>query len=183
MPKEIDGTTYYTKDEVYMDQSEVNKAIQDRISRVEKKPEDYDELKAQVRTLTENLAERNNALAERDTALKSKDKELADAIEAAKQEQRDELIPELNKAKVRNAAILKGFRNPDDAVTFYGDIPADLTDEGITNRLAEIATERNYLLSTPENHSAADAGIGVSGSGKAPSEPGMARIESALEPK
>lgn len=175
MPKEIDGVTYFTKDEVYMDQSEVDRVIQDRLSRVERKPDDYDTLKEQVQTL-------NASEAELKASLESKDMELTAAIEAAKAEGRSELLPELNKAKVRNAAILKGFRNPDDAVAFYGEIPADVSDEGIGERLGEIATERAYLLSgDPAGHSASAAGIGVSGAGSAPVEPGLARVAAAFE--
>lgn len=183
MPKEIDGVTYYTKDEIFMDQSEVDKAIQDRLLRVERKPDDYDELKTKVHKLTEDLNERNSTLTERESALAKKDEELTEAIEEAKREQRAELVPELNKARVKNAAILKGFRNPEDAVTFFGEIPDDADEDSIANRIGEIAQERGYLLKTPEETSAADVGIGVAGAGSMPSEPGMARIESALEPK
>lgn len=183
MPKEIDGITYYTGDEVYMDQSQVDKVIQDRLARVEKKPEDYDDLKNEAETLRTNLTQAQADLAERDKTLGEKDQEIATAIEEAKQEQRTELLPEIAKARIKAAAIKRGFRNSDDALTFYGDIPEDATDDVISERLSEIASERSYLLTSDPDPSASDVGVGVTGAASASAQPGMARIESVLEPK
>lgn len=176
MPKEIDGVTYYTKDEVFMDQSEVDRVIQDRLARVEKKPDDYDTVKARVQELEQEKTRLESTVQE-------KDQELTQAVEAARQEVRDELSPEVAKAQIKAAAVQKGFRNADDAITFYGDLPTELDGTAIEARLAEIATERSYLISSDPTPSASDVGVGVSGAGTAPSQPGLQRVESALEPK
>lgn len=176
MPKEIDGVTYYTKDEVFMDQSEVDRIVQDRLARVDKKPDDYDAVKTRV----QELEQEKSTL---EATVQSKDAELAQAVETAKQESRDELLPEVAKARIKAAAVTKGFRNADDAITFYGDLPTDIDDTTIESRLAEIATERSYLIASDQTPSASDVGVGVGGAGTAPSQPGLARVESALEPK
>lgn len=176
MPKEIEGVTYYTKDEIYMDQSQVDKVIQDRLARVEKKPEDYDQIKSRNQELEQEKTQLEGALAQ-------KDEDLTQAIETAKQEQREQLLPEITKERIKTAALTRGFRKPEDALTFFGEIPLELDDDGIVNRLTEIATERDYLLASDPTPSAADVGVGVAGAGKASMEPGMPRVESALEPK
>lgn len=177
MPKEIDGVTYYTKDEIYMDQSQVDKAIQDRVARIEKKPADYDDVKQRLADLKAELETAN-------TTIKQKDTELSQAVEDAKKEARGEYMPQIHRARITNAALKHGFVNPEDAVTFYGDIPDELSNDDIDTRVGEIASERAYLLKTQKQQFGAnDVGIGASSGGKPPVEPGLARVEAALEAK
>lgn len=176
MPKEIDGVTYWTKDEIYMDQSEVDKAIQDRLARVEKKPDDYDDIKSKNAELVEKTRELEQQLS-------VKDKERDDAVAEAVAETRGELLPEVARAQIRAEAVKRNFRNPEDALTFFGEIPDDLDEDGIQARLSEIASERDYLVQSADSPSHTDVGIGAAGAGKAPAEPGIGRVAAALEPK
>ncbi|VEW13553.1 Uncharacterised protein [Brevibacterium casei] len=172
MPKEIDGVTYYTKDEVFMDQSEVDKVVQDRLARVEKKPEDYDQVKQELAELTEKSGEWESAKADLEKQLEQAETDRDAAVEAAKSEGRAEALPELAKAAVREQAVLKRFRDPGDALAHTGDIADFIVDgkvdmDAIAAKVNEISESKGYLVDSGIP-SASDAGIGSTGGGAAP---------------
>lgn len=172
MPTEIDGTTYYTKDEIFMDQSEVDKAIQDRLARVEKKPEDYDQIKQELAELTEKSGQSEAALADFEQKLEQAQAEREAAVEAAKSEGRAEALPDVAKAAVREQAVLKRFRDPSDALAYVGDVAAFIVDgqvdmDAISKQIDDISQKKKYLVDAGIP-SASDAGIGTAGSGSAP---------------
>lgn len=184
MPKEIDGVNYFT-------QEELDGIISERLKRVEKKPDDYDELKKAA----ESVGELNNKYQELRTqagslesALKAKEEELAAAVESAKAEGRAETLPDLAKAAVRERAITARFRDAEDALAHVGDVTSFIVDgqvdvDAINARIDEIKTAKSYLVDAGIP-SASDAGIGAAGSGSAP-EPknGTERLAGAYSTK
>lgn len=177
MPKEIDGITYYTQDEVYKTSDEVNQIVQDRLARDRQerpgKPADYDQIKSEYAELTSKV--------------NTFDAQIQQARDEAMQEATSSLAPSLVKERIRAQAAQKRFRDPDDALAQYGDV-SDLWSDGQVNtdaidaRLAEISTSKPYLLSTEEpTPPAGQAGIGVGGAA-APQpkvEPGVGRLAAA----
>lgn len=169
MPKEIDGVKYFTQDEL-------DGVITDRLARVEKKPADYDEIKSQ-------LAEAQGTITEKDAALTA-------AIETAKAEAKaeasGEFQPLITNAEIRAAAAASKFRSADDALAHFGDVSSvwkdgALDSEAVRTRLAEIATNKPYLLNAePEIPGAGEAGIGVGGSAAPTVAPGISRLASAF---
>lgn len=188
MPTEIDGTTYYTKDEVFMDQSEVDKAIQDRLARVEKKPEDYDQIKQELADLTEKSGQSEAALAEFEQKLEQAQAEREAAVEAAKLEGRAEALPDVARATVREQAVLNRFRDPGDALAYVGDVSSFIVDgkvdtDAISGKVKELSESKKYLVDAGIP-SASDAGIGAAGSGSAPKpKNGAERLASAYSTK
>lgn len=181
MPKEIDGVNYFT-------QEELDGVISERLKRVEKKPDDYDETKQRLAELTEKSAEWETARAEFEQKLEQAQADRDAAIDAAKAEGRAETLPELAKAAVREKAITAKFRDADDALAHVGDINSFIVDgavdvDAIASRIDEIKTSKSYLVDAGIP-SASDAGIGAAGSGSAP-EPknGTERLAGAYSTK
>ena len=188
MPTEIDGTTYYTKDEIFMDQAEVDKVVQDRLARVEKKPEDYDQIKQELAELAEKSEQWATAKAEYEQQLEQAQADRDAAIEAAKSEGRAETLPDLAKAAVREQAVMKRFRDPGDALAHVGDLTEFIVDgqvdmDAISTKVNEISEAKKYLVDSGIP-SASDAGIGAAGSGSAPQpKNGAERLASAYSTK
>ena len=164
MPKEIDGVNYFT-------QEELDGVISERLKRVEKKPDDYDETKQKLAELTEKSAEWESARAEFEQKLEQAQADRDAAIESAKAEGRAETLPDLAKAAVRERAITARFRDAEDALAHVGDVTSFIVDgqvdvDAINARIDEIKTAKSYLVDAGIP-SASDAGIGAAGSGSA----------------
>lgn len=181
MPKEIDGVNYFT-------QEELDGVISDRLKRVEKKPDDYDETKQKLAELTEKSSGWESARTEYEQKLEQAQADRDAAIEAAKAEGRAETLPDLAKAAIRERAITARFRDADDALAHVGDITTYIVDgqvdvDAIASRIDEIKSSKAYLVDAGIP-SASDAGIGAAGSGSAP-EPknGTERLSGAYSTK
>lgn len=126
-------------------QADLDRIIQDRLSRHDKKYADYDTLKAKAAE-ADNLAEANKT-------------EQQKAIDAAREEGANEVTgkftTKLVNADIRATAAALGFSDPKDAIALYGDISeVEIGEDGpdgaaIKARLEEIAREKPYLLKTP----------------------------------
>lgn len=165
MPTEIDGVNYFT-------QEELDGVISDRLKRVEKKPDDYDETKQKLAELTEKSSGWDSARTEFEQKLEQAQADRDAAIEAAKAEGRAETLPDLAKAAVREHAITARFRDAGDALAHVGDVTAFIVDgqvdvDAIASRIDEIKANKSYLVDAGIP-SASDAGIGAAGSGSAP---------------
>lgn len=188
MPTEIDGTTYYTKDEIFMDQAEVDKVVQDRLARVEKKPEDYDQIKQELHDLTEKTGDWETVKADLEKKLEDANAERDQAIEVARTEGRAETLPDLARAAVRERAVAKRFNDPTDALAHIGDLADYIKDgkvdeDAIESKVAEISESKRYLLNTGIP-SASDAGIGAAGGGSVPQpKSGAERLANAYSTK
>lgn len=181
MPKEIDGVNYFT-------QEELDGVISDRLKRVEKKPDDYDETKQKLAELIEKSGSWDSARTEFEQKLEQAQADRDAAIEAAKAEGRAETLPDLAKAAVRERAITARFRDAGDALAHVGDVNAFIVDgqvdvDAIASRIDEIKANKSYLVDAGIP-SASDAGIGAAGSGSAP-EPknGTERLSGAYSTK
>lgn len=181
MPKEIEGVNYFT-------QEELDGVISDRLKRVEKKPDDYDETKQKLAELTEKSSGWESARTEYEQKLEQAQTDRDAAIEAAKAEGRAETLPDLAKAAIRERAITARFRDADDALAHVGDITTYIVDgqvdvDAIASRIDEIKSSKAYLVDAGIP-SASDAGIGAAGSGSAP-EPknGTERLSGAYSTK
>lgn len=181
MPKEIEGVNYFT-------QEELDGVISDRLKRVEKKPDDYDETKQKLAELTEKSTGWESARTEYEQKLVQAQTDRDAAIEAAKAEGRAETLPDLAKAAIRERAITARFRDADDALAHVGDITTYIVDgqvdvDAIASRIDEIKSSKAYLVDAGIP-SASDAGIGAAGSGSAP-EPknGTERLSGAYSTK
>lgn len=181
MPKEIEGVNYFT-------QEELDGVISDRLKRVEKKPDDYDETKQKLAELTEKSTGWESARTEYEQKLEQAQTDRDAAIEAAKAEGRAETLPDLAKAAIRERAITARFRDADDALAHVGDITTYIVDgqvdvDAIASRIDEIKSSKAYLVDAGIP-SASDAGIGAAGSGSAP-EPknGTERLSGAYSTK
>jgi len=180
MPKEIDGVTYFTADEVYKTQDEVDRIVSDRLARDRRerpeKPADYDQLKTRA-------AELETKVSELETARQQ-------AVEAARTEAAQEVTQKyagkVLDAEIRAAAIAKGFRDPADVLTQIGDTAdlwgedGSLNAEALAERVGSIATAKPYLLNAePAPVGAGDVGIGSSSAPAAPEvAPGADRLAS-----
>lgn len=123
-------------------QADLDRIIQDRLSRHDKKYADYDDLK--------------NKAAEYDKYKEDSKSEQQKAIDAAKAEGANEVTGKFTarivNADIRATAAALGFADPKDAIALFGDISkVEITDDGpdakaITTRLEEIAKDKPYLL-------------------------------------
>jgi hypothetical protein len=116
-------------------QADVDRIVQDRVSREKSKYADYDDLKA---------------------FKESSKSEQQKAIDAAKAEGAQEVTGKFTarivNAEIKASAAALGFADPGDAIALYGDTSAvELGDDGpdakaIKERLEVIAKEKPYLL-------------------------------------
>jgi hypothetical protein len=161
-PKNDDGKTFT--------QADVDRIIAGRLAKFS----DYDEIKAKV--------------SEMETANQT---DLEKAVKTARHEAAAEVTQKANArlvaAEIRAVASELGYRDPADALAQYGDLTAvSVDDEGqvdtatVKSRLEQIAKGKSYLLKDNPVGSAADAGIGVGGSGPAVDvKPGLGRLQAA----
>lgn len=125
-------------------QADLDRIIQDRLSRHDKKYGDYDDLKSKA--------------AEYDKYKESSKTEQQKAIDAARAEGAQEVTGKFTtrivNADIRATAATLGFSDPQDAIALFGDISkVEITDDGpdakaIKARLDEIAKDKPYLLKT-----------------------------------
>lgn len=178
MPKEIDGVTYFTADEVYKTQDEVDRVVSDRLARDRRerpeKPADYDQLKERASELETKVSELEG----------QRQQDVEAARNEAAQEVTQKYAGKVLDAEIRAAAVAKGFRDPGDVLTQIGDT-ADLWGEdgalnadALAKRVGDIATAKPYLLAVePTPPSAGDVGIGSTSAPSAPEvEPGADRL-------
>jgi hypothetical protein len=151
-------------------QADVDRIIAGRLAKFS----DYDDLKSKV--------------SEMETANQT---DLEKAVKTARHEATAEVTQKTNArlvaAEIRAVASELGYRDPADALAQYGDLTAvSVDDEGqvdtatVKSRLEQIAKDKSYLLKDNPVGSAADAGIGVGGSGPAVDvKPGLGRLQAA----
>lgn len=123
-------------------QADLDRIIQDRLSRHDKKYADYDSLKAKA--------------TEYDQYKESSKTDQQKAIDAARTEGADEVTGKFTtrivNAEIRATAATLGFADAKDAIALFGDISkVEITEDGpdgkaITTRLEEIAKDKPYLL-------------------------------------
>ncbi|MDJ0321665.1 hypothetical protein [Pseudarthrobacter sp. PS3-L1] len=156
-------------------QADLDRIIQDRLSRHDKKYADYEDLKTKAAE-AEKHAEANKS-------------EQQKAIDAAREEGANEVTgkftTKLVNADIRATAATLGFSDPKDAIALYGDISeVEIGEDGpdgdaIKARLEKIAEEKPYLLKatgskparrpSPARGEESDAAPTGSGKGKAAS--------------
>ena len=158
-------------------QADLDRIIQDRLARHDKKYADYEDLKTKA--------------TEYDKYKESSKTEQQKAIDAARAEGAQEVTGRFTarivNADIRATAATLGFSDPQDAIALFGDISkVEITDDGpdgkaIRERLEEIAKDKPYLLKTSTGPKVATKPKPVKGEeSEADKKPGKSRAAAAL---
>lgn len=158
-------------------QADLDRIIQERLSRHDKKYADYEDLKSKA--------------SEYDKYKESSKTEQQKAIDAARAEGAQEVTGKFTarivNADIRATAATLGFSDPQDAIALFGDISkVEITDDGpdgkaIKDRLEEIAKDKPYLLKASTGTKVATRPKPAKGEeSEADNKPGKSRAAAAL---